>query len=309
MSRAILFDGDRPLVMAQFRITKIPLISTGIATASWAPLWRYEDDMTSAENHLAEFLINVRDEYCSKRGLQIRFDPRSTYSKDYDERLEQVFTQAGYNTNPAIRPYRTAILDLNLDLSKLHANLHSKWRKELRDSEKTGIELESGSSIELFDRFKKIYDEMWAKKTFATGVHIPAIYETQSTALQDQRFLIWVAKDNGKDIGAGVFSIIGNSILYFLAATSPNMRQKTNPGYSILWASVCKAKELGLRWYDLGGLTDLPDSGVDKFKTRMSGIYTMFPGRYEARSNTKTADLVDMGEKCFKLIRHKLKKQ
>jgi lipid II:glycine glycyltransferase (peptidoglycan interpeptide bridge formation enzyme) len=290
-------------------MTKIPLIGAGVATALWAPLWRYEEDITSAENHLTQFLSDVREEYCIKRGLQIRFDPRSTYSKDYDERLAQVFTKAGYNINPDVRPYRTIILDLNLDLSQLHANLHSKWRKELRDSEKAGIELEGGSNIELFDRFRKVYDEMWAKKTFATGVNMLAIRETQNTALKDQAFFVLIAKDNGKDIGAGVFSIIGNTIFYFLGASSPSMRQKSNPGYSILWTSVCRAKELGLRWYDLGGLSDLPDSGADRFKTRMNGIYTMFLGRYEARANAGTAGLVDIGEKWFKLIRRKLRRQ
>ena len=271
------------MVMAQFRIARIPIIGIGVATAEWGPLWHYDEDPSLAEDHLGEFLSEVRAEYGVKRGLQIRFDPRSTFSKEQDARLAQVFEKNGFKINPQIRKYRTIILDMSLDLDVLHANLHSKWRKELRDSEKAGLEAEFGSSVELFDRFRRIYDEMWTKKTFVTGVRMPAIRKTQSIANPSESFLIWLIRYQEKDIGAGVFIAMGNTMLYFLAATSPKSRQKINPGYSIMWASVRKAKEMGLKWYDLGGLTDLPDSGVDKFKTRMNGTYIMFPGRFEAR--------------------------
>jgi hypothetical protein len=305
ISRAILFQGDRPVVMAQFRITRIPLIGMGVASALWGPLWRYDEDLSSAEDHLAEFLAEVRNEYGIKQGLHIRFDLRSTYSEEKDTRLAQIFEQQGFHFNPNVRQYRTIILDLSLGLDILHANLDKKWRQELRYSEKAGLKMESGSSVELFDRFRKVYDEMWSKKTFKTGIDLDAIRRTQEIADLRERLLIWVAQHHGDDIGAGVFSVLGNSIIYFLAATSPTLRQKANPGYSIMWASVCKAKELGLRWYDLGGLTDIPDSNIDKFKTRMTGRYTIFPGRFEHTASAKFAGILNIGEKLYKEIRQK----
>lgn len=144
VSRAILFQGDHPLVMAQFRIARIPLIGIGVATAVWGPLWRNDEDPSSAEDHLSEFLSEVRAEYGVKRGLQIRFDPRSTFSKEQDARLAKIFEQQGFYVNPNIRKYRTIVLDLSLDLDVLHANLHSKWRKELRDSEGEDSKRSSG---------------------------------------------------------------------------------------------------------------------------------------------------------------------
>lgn len=308
VSRAILFRGERPEIMAQFRIARIPVIGIGVATAFWGPLWRYDEDPSSAENHLGEFLSEVRKEYGVKRGLQIRFDSRGTFSKDQDACLTQVFETNGFKINSQIRTYRTIVLDLSLDLDVLHANLDSKWRRELGYSEKAGLETEFGTSDELFDRFCKLYDEMWANKTFATGVDIQAIRRTQKIAAADQRCLIWLALHQGEDIGAGVFSVLGNTLIYFLGASSPKARKKTNPGYLLQWLAVRKAKELGLRWYDLGGLTDIPDSGVDKFKTRMNGMYTMFPGRFEAQSSDKRPFFFDVSERYFKQIRRTFRK-
>ncbi len=303
ISRAVLFDGDRPLVMAQFHVSRIPGIGLGVARTHWGPLWCHEEDPSSAEDHLGEFLSEVTGEYGVKRGLNIRFDPRSTFSKEQDDRLVQIFKQYGFSIDPHVRPYRTIILDLSQDLDLLRANLHSKWRNSLRKSEKVGFEVVSGYSIELFEYFLRIYDEMWANKTFKTGVDMLVIRRLQNMAAPGQGLLTFIVRHQGENVGAGVFAGFGNTIQYFLGATSPNLRQNINPGYFILWSSLCNAKSLGFRWYDLGGLTDLPNSGVDRFKKRMNGKYIMFPGRFETQPSTIRALIFDMGEKCFKKMR------
>jgi lipid II:glycine glycyltransferase (peptidoglycan interpeptide bridge formation enzyme) len=310
MSRAILFDSNQPVVMAQFRISRIPMFGVGVATANWGPHWRYDDDLSLAEEHLGEFLNKVREEYGTKRGLQIRFDLRSTFSKEKDVCLLQVFEKNGFKINPQIRAYRTFILDLSLDLDVLRANLHSKWRRELGYSEKAGHEVEFGSSVELFDRFWGLYKEMWTKKTFATGVRMPAIRITQSTSDPMERFLIWIVRQQNEDIGAGVFSALGNTVMYFLGASSPEARQNSNPGYLIQWLAVRKAKEMGFRWFDLGGVSDLPSgSGVYKFKKKMNGTYILYPGRFVARIGIKSTYLVDIGEKWFRKLRQIIRKK
>jgi lipid II:glycine glycyltransferase (peptidoglycan interpeptide bridge formation enzyme) len=101
-------------------------------------------------------------------------------------------------------------------------------------------------------------------------------------AIESNKFFIWIISDGGHDVAAGVFSAMGDTMLYFLGATSPHMRKDSNPGYLIQWLNLRKAIELGLHYYDLGGLTDLPDSGVDQFKNRMGGSRVVFPGWFEA---------------------------
>lgn len=303
VSRAVLFQGDRPMVMAQFRIAKIPCIGIGIATADWGPLWHYDDNRSSAEDYLSEFLSEVRNEYGVKRGLQVRFDPRSTFIKDQDARLSQIFEQQRFFANPNVRPYRTIILDLEQDLDVLRKNLHGDWRKHLVRAERPGLLVEFGSSVELFDRFRKIYDEMWGKKTFETGVNYNARRRMQNIAPEDELVMIWLFRHGEQDIGAGGFSALGNTMLSFLAATSPNAPKHANSGYLMHWLGVCKAKELGLRWHDLGGVTDIPGNEIDKFKKRMNGTYVMFPGRFELRRGMILGTLIDGGIKISRKLR------
>jgi lipid II:glycine glycyltransferase (peptidoglycan interpeptide bridge formation enzyme) len=307
VSRAILFQGDRPLVMAQFRIAKIPGFRLGFATCQWGPLWPSDEDENITEAFLSEFLTKVIDEYSKKRGLSIRFDLHSTFREDKDAHLTNVFKKNGFKYDSQTRRYRTYILDLSLDCNELRSRFHSEWRRRLRISEKVGFYIEWGSNVEMFDRFRRVYDEMWAHKTFATGIDMDMIRETVKIAKPEEGFLISVVKHEDKDVCAHVDSCLGNTMYSFLGATSPQERKNTNPGYLIRWEALQKAKAMGLRWYDLGGVTDIP-SGVslDEYKKRMNGQYIMNPGRFELRYSGALGKISDLGIKYIQEIRKRI---
>lgn len=300
VSRAILFQGDRPLVMAQFRIAKIPGIKIGVATCEWGPLWHFDDDRGTTDAQLSEFLSKAKEEYVKKRGLSIRFDLRSTFAEDQDAHLINVFEKNGFKYDPQTRKYRTFVLDLSLDANELSARLHPEWRRRLKVSEKAGFEVEWGSSVEMFDRFRKVYDKMWAHKKFPTGANMNMIRKTLTIAKPEKDIVISIIGYQGEDVCAHIDSPLGNTMLSYLGASCPKARKNTNPGYFIRWAVIQKAKDMGLRWYDLGGITDLPSGeGVDEFKKRMNGKHIMYPGRFEVRNGKVLGTVIDVGIKYF----------
>lgn len=281
VSRAALIDNGRPMAMAQFQIKRLPVAGLGVAESYWGPLWQFDDGKTNPK-HLAEFVKGILEEYCIKRGLNLRLGVRAGMSKEQTEIIANVLAAHGFALNMSIRTYRTIILDITGGLDQLRASLHGKWRNALNKAERAGLEADCGSSAQHFDRFLKIYEEMWAQKRFPTGVRMEAVRTFHMNAIDSSKLLIWIIRDGGQDVAAGVFSALGDTVLYFLGATSPNMRKDSNPGYLIQWLNIQKAIGLGLRYYDLGGLTDLPDSGVDQFKIRMGGWRVEFPGWFEA---------------------------
>jgi lipid II:glycine glycyltransferase (peptidoglycan interpeptide bridge formation enzyme) len=264
--------------MAQFRLKRLPFLQAGVAEANWGPLWTPAAGVES----LGEFLRHIRREYCERRGLDVRLELPADLGVDGGSQMTETLESCGFRHKPSERAYRTTVLDLSLGLDKLRANLNGKWRNCLNTAEKAGLRAECGVSTEHFDRFLKVYDQMWSQKRFGSGVRMDAIRAFQQTACASCKFLIWILQDHDVDVAAGVFSALGNTMLYFLGATSPSARKGSNPGYLMQWLTLQKAVEMGLRYYDLGGLTDLPESGVDLYKNRMGGSRVVYPGWFQA---------------------------
>jgi lipid II:glycine glycyltransferase (peptidoglycan interpeptide bridge formation enzyme) len=302
VSRAALMRDGNPVVMAQFQIKRLPIGGIGIADTNWGPLWHFESG-AEGEACLTEFLEGIQEFYCVQKGLQLRFEIHGVADKDQNDRIVDILTKRGFIFKEDMRAYRTILLDLTPGLDRLRASFHGKWRNALNKAERAGLEAECGSTAQHFERFLQLYTEMWAQKRFPTGVHMDAVQAFHMNAAESDKLLIWIIRDQGVDVAAGVFSALGNTMLYFLGATSPRMRRDSNPGYLIQWLNLQKAIELGLRYYDLGGLTDLPDSGVDQFKIRMGGVRVMFPGWFEAPTANWSYKALSKFENGFRTAR------
>jgi len=288
-------------VVAQFRVKKIPFINTGVADVEWGPLWNNNGDNSNFDE-LRLFLRHVKKEYTEKRGLITRIWPRSTYSEEGDTSLSNVFAEEGFEINTAVRPYHTVMIDLTKPLDVIRGALHRKWRNHLNVAERAALENESGNSIEYFDRFYSIYKTMWGQKRFPTGVRLPIIRELQAQLPHPRKLLITIIHDGQIDIGATVCAVFGDTMLYFLGATVPNLRSKSRPGYLLQWLHIQKAKELGMRWYDLGGYDD-DNQAIAGFKKRMNGLQIVFPGQFEFLPNQKSSKFYDFMENTFRNTR------
>lgn len=301
VSRAVLLDDNRPLALAQFRIKRIPFLRLGVAEANWGPLWD-ESKVLADERIAADFLAAVKNEYVTRRELSLQFELPGRADENLTPKLGAIFASNAFTPRSNERAYRTTMLNLGEGLEELRAKLHGKWRNSLNNAEKAGLEPEYGCSVGHFDRFRRLYDEMWAQKKFPTGVRMAAIRAYQERATETNKLRIWIIKDQGEDIAAGVFSALGDTIMYFLGASSPKGRKNANPGYLLQWLNVRKSVEEGFRWYDLGGLTDIPGSPVDLFKVRMGGARVMFPGWFECSKQTSRQRLYEVLERGYRRV-------
>ena len=301
VSRAVLLAEDRPLAAAQFRIKKIPLLNLGVAEVNWGPLWN-PNEVLQEEWIQTEFLTRVRDEFMVRRGLGLQFELPGRPDENQNAKIAGIFLSNGFTRNTKKRPYRTCILDLGEGLESLRVKLNGKWRNSLNNAEKAGLEAEYGSSTTHFDRFRRIYDEMWAEKRFPTGVCMDAIRAFQARAAETNKLRIWILSDRGTDVAAGAFAALGDTAVYFLGASSPKLRKNTNSGYLLQWLNIRKSIELGFRWYDLGGVTDEPGSTVDLFKVRMGGRRFIFPGWFECSRSKTQRSLYEAFETSYRRI-------
>ena len=80
------------------------------------------------------------------------------------------------------------------------------------------------------------------------------------------------------------------------------MRSDSRPGYLLQWLHIQKAKELGMRWYDLGGYND-DNQAIARFKKRTGGLQIVYPGQYEAVPKGSTLKVLEVCEKAFRKTR------
>lgn len=298
-SRIAVLQEQEVAALAQLRIKRIPLLPFGAAEMDWGPLWGSVAGSTDL-SALGKLLDEIRSEYCVKRKLQVRIRPRSTVLSDIDTKLHDLLTDRGFNKNPDVRPYHTVIIDLDKSLDTIRAEFHQKWRNQLNVAERAGLQYVCGSSIEYFDRFYEIYKKMWDQKKFPTGVRLPIIRELQNRFPEDKKFIVTLLHDGQTDIGGTVCAAFGDTMLYFLGATAPDLRNDSRPGYLLQWLHIMKAKELGMRWYDLGGYDDIDAPELARFKKRTNGLQVVYPGQYEAGSQHFSTKIFKNCEKAFR---------
>ncbi|MBP7051868.1 MAG: GNAT family N-acetyltransferase [Phycisphaerae bacterium] len=295
-SRAALFDQEHKVAASlQMRIKRLPFQQGGVADGEWGPLWENLDQ-------LAAFLRCLHQEYVEKRKMELRLTPASTYSDSLDKELVQCLEEQGFRRNAEARPYHTVVVDLSQSLEDIRAGFHQKWRNQLNVAEKAGLQHECGTSDEFFDRFLRIYEQMWQNKKFPTGVRVPIIHRMHRSLPERQKLLVTIVKDGNTDLGATVCAAYGHRLLYFLGATMPGLRSEARPGYLLQWLHMSKAKELGLRWYDAGGYDDA-NQDIARFKKRMNGNLVIYPGQYVCGSQRTSAKAVAWAEVVYRKMR------
>lgn len=302
VSRVMLLRDNQAVVAAHFRIKMLPVLHAGVAEMDHGPL--LASDAADVDDALVLFLRGVRERFCERSKLEVRLWLRSSLDALRDARLARILVDCGFARDSAAHPYSTFILDLSLSLSELRAGLHGKWRNQLNVAERAGLTIDAGCSVELFDRFSAIYEDMWRTKRFPTGVRVSLIRALQCRLPEADRFRIALARSGNQDIAATVCATVGDAMQYFLGASRPDSRQTGRPGYLLQWDNIEWAKVQGYRWYDTGGFDADAAPDVARFKRRMGGTPIVSPGCFVAVPPRGTVRLYRAAERVYRETRH-----
>jgi lipid II:glycine glycyltransferase (peptidoglycan interpeptide bridge formation enzyme) len=308
-SRMIMLDDDWPVAMIQLRLKGFGSLVPGVAECDYGPVWNGRPESANP-SVLREFLAKLVDEFGVRRGFQLRIRPQHTFSEKATADLRIAFEDAGFKQSPTVRAYHTVVIDLSQTVEAIRKDLHQKWRNQLNGAERFGLTVERGRTTELFDRFRVIYDRMWAKKKFPTGVRIPLIRKMMNQSTESDRFIVTVVSDETsgpkQDVGATVCAAVGDTMLYFLGATEPEPRANCRPGYLMQWLHITLAKEMGFRYYDAGGYNEQDGPEIAQFKLRMGGQPIIYTGQYDAVPNIAAMRRYEFMESTFRNLRRRL---
>jgi len=269
LSHLLLKKDGLVVGMAQFRIVRVPFLSSGIAYLRWGPLFRRRD--TAPDPDLLPALLKaIADEYARHRRLFVRILPNVFREDPTARALETSCSKFGFQPATTANLYRTIRVDLSPTPELIRKRLDQKWRNQLNAAERHGLQLHEGTDDDLFARFTDIYRELLARKQFETTVDIDEFTRIQRALPVPLKMRVLLCEKDGKPLAGLVGAAIGDTGLYLLGATSSE-GMKAKGSYLLQWRVMHLLRESGCRWYDLGGINVRRNPGVYHFKSGLGG--------------------------------------
>lgn len=269
LSHLVLRLDGRVVAAAQLRIAKLPVFSAGVAYLRWGPLARLKE--TRFDRAIMSMMIDaLRREYVDRRRLTLQIIPGVFEEDEGAAVVESALTLAGMLPTPSLGEDRTVLVDLTAPADFIRKSLDKKWRNQLTGSEKNGLVVERSDGVESFREFRRLYDEMWARKRFSTSVNVGEFEQIQEHLSREFRMQTFLARVTGEAVGALVCSHMGDRAIYLLGATNEKARQ-LKAAYILQWQAMLWLKAQGARSYDLGGVDPVANPGGYHFKRGFGG--------------------------------------
>jgi hypothetical protein len=281
VSRMLIRREGHVVAAAEVRLLSLPVIRGGIAYVFWGPVWKRKW-LAPDSSVFRQAVRALRREYVEKRGMILWINPRLWIEADHDcleiLRLEGLERSASHATK------RSLIVDLSPSLDDLRKDLDKKWRNCLSKAERSGLTIDCGTDVRLFDEFVPLHDQMLARKKLAPESDIQK-YRKAHLALPPAFELQTVlARSNGAVCAGAIYSAAGDSAVYLFGATGED-GMRTSASYLVHWTIIQQLKARGVRYYDLNGINPETNPGTYHFKRGLAGKSTQevtFFGQFQA---------------------------
>jgi hypothetical protein len=174
----------------------------------------------------------------------------------------------------------TVLLDLNLDMEILRANLEHRWRHQLVTSESSGLRVERvGTQL---NQFQWLLEADIAQRQDRGLDGLPPAFVQRYTLTRQSAgsTLLTLRADAGRErVAAMMFLLHGASATYHIGWTTDAGRD-AHAHNLILWKAIEELKARGIRQLDLGGVNTIRSAGVARFKLRTGGRLLTLAGSY-----------------------------
>lgn len=272
--RFLVLDAQAgPLGLLQVLVYSLPIVG-GIARINRGPVFLSEHWRASASAEQVGHVAAAVKRTARVLGwMWVRMAPGFFHN----EKLFAPFAEFGFRKRD-VSPCSSAEIGINRSPQEIRAGFHSKWRNLLKKSEKSGLELEVPPLAEGLRFLVPRYEDMQRNKQFK-GIPAPLL---RSMAEQDGptwNTRILFAQHHGERHGAVMIVGHGDTCTYLVGWNSPTGRC-LEANYFLLWNAMLHFREMGYRYFDVGGLGADTTQGVEHFKKRLQGDEYSLIGEY-----------------------------
>jgi len=222
------------------------------------------------------FLEAFRKKFPRRPGRRVRMMPELPLTKENKTLMEEF----GWRyKNPGLQ---SIWLDLTQNMDTLRAGLHQKWRRDLKASEKEGLELEVDLIMAHLPWLLKTYqqDRLEKKYAGASGKMIVALCKAFAESDEPgENAVILRALSGGKPVAAMLIFQHGTSATYQVGWISETGKKRKAHNF-LYWKAFEYLKAQGVNFLDMGGIDKEKAEGVSRFKERLGGEQFELVGIY-----------------------------
>jgi lipid II:glycine glycyltransferase (peptidoglycan interpeptide bridge formation enzyme) len=276
IERAIFLDGDTVVGAVQAMVRTIPVIGHGLVWINQGPLWRKSGNEDFSL--LLEMLKEIRRYWVEEKHFYIRIAP-NVYEKA--QSLNEL-GELGYHPTDGSLGWSSEILDLSKTAEQLRKDFKNKWRGDLNASERRGATCVAGISKELLEEFLSHYQPFLEKKNLSTPVTPEFLRQLHSLLPDDRKAWMFEGRFEQESLGGLLIAGYGDSCIA-LSGSNPNAKgRELRSGNLVWWNAILKMKELGYRWFDVGGADPRrTPKGILHFKKGLNGEPYQLVGEFE----------------------------
>jgi lipid II:glycine glycyltransferase (peptidoglycan interpeptide bridge formation enzyme) len=223
-------------------------------------------------------LAELRRYWTVERGMYLRVLP-TLFQGEVEPHL---LTGSGYHLVEGSAVWVSSLVDLSQPIEVLRRRLQQKWRNCLNKAERQEVVAESGSSDAAFTEVLLEYEQRLKQKTFTSVVTPDLLTRLQSHLPEDRKLWALLGRQDNRTLGGILIARYGQTSEYLVGAVS-DAGKAANAGQYLLWRAICEMKEMGYRWFDLGGMDPLRTrKGILHFKQGVNGSPYGLIGELEA---------------------------
>ena len=251
--------------------------------------------------HLLSELAAALKPELPKNTIAIRFDPDVIFSTPEDRDLFNYgMKTVAYadriklkKNSVDIQPPDSTLIDLTGTEDEILEKMHSKWRYNIRLSERKGVTVKRylGNNINLSEKLDKFYE--LTKITNArdgNASHAKAYYFDLIKSSADEIskgsdvpvISLYIAEHEGEEI-ASIMTLFSHYEAIYLYGASSNNKRNLMPNHLLQWTAMKDAKAYGSKYYDMYGM---PPEGKDE-NHPMHGLY-MFKANFGGKNIHRT---------------------
>jgi lipid II:glycine glycyltransferase (peptidoglycan interpeptide bridge formation enzyme) len=191
--------------------------------------------------------------------------------------------EAGFG---GVQPRAVMVLDLDPTEEELLAGFHSKWRYNVRVSERKGVEVARAGRDELAAFYDLLLETARRDGFLIRGrSYFETLFDLLSPAGQLAMFL---ARFEGRPIAGALCMGFGRRLTYTYGASS-NEHRNVMPNHLMQWHMIRWAKEQGYLIYDFRGVSPVRDgrpveahlAGLNRFKEGFGARYVEYAGTFD----------------------------
>ncbi len=205
-------------------------------------------------------------------------DPRvSTYT--------ELFTKHCVRSKKDTFARHNILLNLVPTEDELLANMHHKHRYNIKYSQKNGVVVREGTTVEDFENFFKLLSETATRQKYY--IHPKAYYKLiWDTLSADKSARIMTAYKDGAPLASWMLFVY-EGVLYYPYGGSSELHKNLAASTLLAWECIKLGKSLDCTEFDMWGASENPDDtsdpwyGFTNFKLRFGGRLVEYMNSYD----------------------------